>query len=153
KYAVKALVRVPETERKGFVRSDVTVAKQGEMVVFSPIFVEEQPRWLMVKGTSHDPQAAYPFELNGQQFIPASGAHVREGGPKRFAVFVQNPPAEELTFDANQKVKFLGRTKAGGAAVFVMELDKLDPAMATLDVTVRRKGASEGQKMSVALGQ
>src|SRR5258706_11062286 len=64
KYAIKALVRVPETEHKGFVRSDVTVAKQGEMVIFPPIFVEEQPRWLMVKGTSHDPNAAYPFELN-----------------------------------------------------------------------------------------
>lgn len=153
KYAVKALVRVPETERKGFVRSDVTVGKPGEMVVFSPIFVEEQPRWLMVKGTSHDPQAAYPFDLNGEQFIPATGAHVRDGGPKRFAVFVQNPPAEELTFDANQKVKFLGRTKAAGVAAFVMELDKLDPAMATLDVTVRKKGATDGQKMSVALGQ
>jgi len=153
KYAVKALVRVPETERKGFARSDVTVAKPGELVVYSPIFVEEQPRWLMVKGASHDPSAAYPFELNGQQFIPASGAHARDGSMKRFAVLVQNPPADDLTFDANQQVKFLGRTKSGSATAFVMELGKLDPSAASLDVTVHRKGAGDLQKISVALGQ
>lgn len=153
KYAVKALVRVPETERKGFARSDVTVARPGELVVYSPIFVEEQPRWLMVKGASHDPGAAYPFELNGQQFIPATGAHVRDGSTKRFAVLVQNPPADDLTFDANQQVKFLGRTKSGSATAFVMELSKLDPSAVSLDVTVHRKGAGDLPKISVALGQ
>ncbi len=141
RYAVKALVRVPETERKGFVRSDVTVAKKGEMVVLSPIFVEEQPKWLMVKGASHDPNSPYPFELNGEQFIPTTGAHV-----------VQNPPADELTFDSNQKVKFLGAVKTAGSTAFVMELGKVDPAIATLDVTVRLKGAANGQKTSVVLG-
>jgi VWFA-related protein len=152
RYAVKALVRVPSTERKGFVRSDVTVAKKGEMVVLPPIFVEEQPKWLMVKGASHDPNAPYPFELNGEQFIPATGAHARDGGTKRFAVFIQNPPADELTFDANQKVKFIGAAKTPGSTAFVMELGKIDPAIATLDVTVRLKGASGGQKTSVVLG-
>ena len=151
-YAVKALVRVPSTERKGFVRSDVTVAKKGQMVVLSPIFVEEQPKWLMVKGTSHDPDAPYPFQLNGEQFIPTTGAHARDGGPTRFAVFVQNPPAEELTFDANQKVKFLGAAKTAGSTAFVMELGKIDPTIATLDVTVRLKGAAAGQKTSIVLG-
>jgi hypothetical protein len=149
---VKALVRVPETERKGFVRSDVTVAKKGEMVVLPPIFVEEQAKWLMVKGASHDPNAPYPFELNGEQFIPTTGAHARDGSPRRFAVFVQNPPADELTFDSNQKVKFLGAVKTAGSTAFVMELGKVDPAIATLDVTVRLKGAAAGQKTSVVLG-
>jgi hypothetical protein len=137
------------------VRSDITVARKGEMVVLSPIFVEEQPKWLMVKGTSHEPDAPYPFELNGEQFIPTTGARAGgdEGGVKRFAVFVQNPPAEELTFDANQKVKFLGAAKGGGATAFVMELGRVDPSVATLDVTVKKKGAADGQKTSVMLGR
>jgi VWFA-related protein len=152
KYAVKALVRVPETDRKGFVRSDVVVARKDEMVVLPPIFVDDQQNWLMVKGTSHDPSAAYPFQLNGEQFIPATGARARNSGSRRFAVFVQNPPADELTFDANVKVKFLGQAKATGTTAFVMELDKVDPAVASLDVTVRRKGSAEAQKTSVLLG-
>jgi VWFA-related protein len=152
-YAVKALVRVVETDRKGYVRSELVVPKSGEMAVLPPIFVDEDPKWLMVKGTTHAPDAAYPFDLNGEQFVPATAAHVHEGGKRRFAVFVQNPPAEELTFDANQKIKFLGAAKGNGGTAFVMELDKIDPKLATLDVTVHRKGVAGGQKTSVAIGQ
>ena len=78
---------------------------------------------------------------------------MRESGKRRFAVFVQNPPAEELTFDANQKIKFLGAAKGNGGTAFVMELEQIDPKLATLDVTVHRKGTAGVQKTSVPIGQ
>ena len=56
------LVRVAETERKGFARNDITVPPSSDVAVLPPFFFEEPGRWLMVKGGSHDAtNAGYPF--------------------------------------------------------------------------------------------
>jgi VWFA-related protein len=149
-YAVKSLVRIPETDRKGFVRTELTVPKQGQTAVLPPIFVDEAPKWLMVKGTSHAGEAPYPFDLSGEQFVPSALARVKSGESKRFAVFVLNAAPNEVTFDTTPKVKFLGAAKSGGASTaLVMELDKPDPALATLAVTVKAKGATESQQIAI----
>jgi VWFA-related protein len=149
-YAVKSLVRIPETDRKGFVRAELTVPKQGQTAVLPPIFVDEAPKWLMVKGTSHASDAPYPFDLSGEQFVPSATAHVKSGESKRFAVFVLNAAPNEVTFDTTPKVKFLGAAKSGGASTaLVMEMEKPDPALATLAVTVRAKGATESQQVAI----
>jgi VWFA-related protein len=148
-YAVKALVRIPETERKGFARADIIVPKQGDTVVLPPIFVEEAPKWVMVKNTTHASDAPYPFLLGGQRFIPAVSPHVKSGESTKFAVFVLNAQPNEVTFDSNPKVKFLGASSAAATTALVLEMGKIDPSLATLDITVKAKGTS--QKSSVAI--
>jgi hypothetical protein len=148
RYAVKSLVRIPETDRKGFVRSDIVVAKAGEVAVQPVIFVDERPNAVMVRGMSHI-TADDPFDLSGEHFIPAASARVKSGATTKFAVFVQNAQASEVTFDTTPKVKFLGAARSGASTALVMEIDKVDPAAATLAVTVRAKGATETQKIAL----
>jgi len=147
KYAVKSLVRIAETDRKGFVRSDITVANANDVAVLPPIFVDEHPSAVLVRGVSHATAAADPFELGGQRFVPAAAPHVKSGATPRFAVFVLNAQANEVTFDPNPKVKFLGATKNGGSTALVMQID--DPSQATLDLTVHAKGATETSKIAL----
>ena len=148
-YAVKALVHVPETDRKGYARADIVVPKEGDTAVSQPIFVEEAPKWVMVKNTTHANDAPYPFMLAGQMFIPAVSPHVKSGESKKFAVFVLNAKPNEVTVDSNPNVKFLGATSAATTTALVMEMAKIDPALATLDITVKAKGTS--QKSSTAI--
>ncbi|HEX9501290.1 MAG TPA: VWA domain-containing protein, partial [Thermoanaerobaculia bacterium] len=83
KYAVKSLVRVPQTESRGYARVDVVVPPPSDVAVSPPFFFEEPGKWLMVKGGSHDAtNAAYPFQINGE--------------PRQFAVFVYNAAADEV---------------------------------------------------------
>ena len=69
---------------------------------------------------------------------------MKSGATPRFAVFVHNAQASEVTFDSTPKVKFLGATKSGGSTALVMQID--DPSQPTLDLTVRAKGATETSK-------
>jgi VWFA-related protein len=144
RYAVKSLVRVPETDRKGFVRSDIVVAKAGETAVLPAIFVDEHPNAVLVRGTSHV-TVADPFDLSGQRFIPTVAP--KKSGAARFAVFVTNTQASEVTFDTTPKVKFLGAATSGASTALVMQID--EPMPRTLDVTVRAKGATETQKIAL----
>lgn len=146
KYAVRSLVRIPETDRKGFVRSDITVGNATDVAVLPPIFVDEHPSAVLVRGVSHA-TAADPFELGGQRFIPAAGPHVKSGATPRFAVFVHNAEASEVTFDPNPKVKFLGAAKSGGSTALVMQID--DASQPTLNLTVHAKGATETSKIAL----
>jgi VWFA-related protein len=141
KYAVKSLVRMPETERKGFVRSDIVVARAEDVAVLPAIFVDEHPSAVLVRGVSHATAAADPFDLAGERFIPAAAPRAK------FAVFVHNAQANEVTFDPQPKVKFLGAAKSGGSTALVMQVD--DTSQPSLDLTVHAKGATETQKIAV----
>ncbi len=113
RYAVKTLVRAGENERRGFARTDVVVPRRGEPALAS-FFIDERPAdWIMVKGTSHDPAAAYPFTIGGETFVPAATAR------RKLAVIVYNARPEELTTTA----KVLRKVAAGGKTQFVLELD------------------------------
>ncbi|HYU23775.1 MAG TPA: VWA domain-containing protein, partial [Thermoanaerobaculia bacterium] len=140
KYAVKSLVRMPETDRKGFVRSDIVVAKAGDVAVLPAIFVDEHPSAVLVRGLSHA-TAADPFDLSGERFIPAAAPRAK------FAVFVHNAQANEVTFDSQPKLKFLGAAKSGGSTALVMQVD--DTSQPSLDLTVHAKGATETQKIAL----
>ena len=49
RYAIKSLVRVPESEKKGYARVDVFVPPPTEVAVSPPFFFEEPGRWLMTR--------------------------------------------------------------------------------------------------------
>jgi len=149
-YAVKSLVRAGESDKKvdnekrGYARTNVIVPKAGAVAVLPPIPIDEQPKWLLVKAADRGGMGAYPFELNGQNFIPSATAS------NKVALIVYGASANELTWETTPKTKLLGTIPIPGGTKFVLQLD--DPAqVSTLQVTVHKKGVPEAQTSSVAV--
>ncbi len=162
KYALKTLVRVSGTERKGFSRIDVDVPASYDVALFPPMFLDEPSDWVVVRGASHDDAAPYPFHINGEPFMPSASAQVSNGHPRRVALFVFNVAADELSWEADVTD---ARGAHAGAPSSVKRLQGLDvmklifdyaPAgleagPASFDVTVHKKGSSDARKSSVPL--
>jgi hypothetical protein len=149
-YAIKSLVRAGEPndkkndEKRGYARTNVIVPKPGEIAVLPPIPIDEGPKWLLVRGTERAIAASYPFELNGQNFIPSATAS------NKVALVVYGAAANELTWETTPKTKLLGTIPITGGTKLVLQLD--DPAQVpTLQVTVHKKGAAGAQTSSVAV--
>src|SRR5947209_295401 len=161
KYALKTLVRIAGTERKGFARTDVEVPSTNDVAVLPPMFVDDPAKWVVVRGTSHD-DAPYPFHINGEPFMPSASAGVSNGHARRVALFVFNVEPDELAWDASAIDK-LGPHP--GASVVLQRLQGQDvmkllldysPAdllagPASFDVTVHKKGSNDARKASVPL--
>ncbi len=151
-YAIKSLVRAGESDKKnsgdaekrGFGRVNVIVPKPGDVSVLPPIPIDEEPKWILVKGADRGAKAGYPFELNGQNFIPSATAS------GKVALIVYGATANELTWETTPKTKLLGTIPMTGGTKLVLQLD--DPAQVpSLQVTVHKKGVAEAQTTSVAV--
>ena len=152
KYVIKTLVRIAESDKKGYVRTDLVVPRPSETTVSQPFFFEEPGKWLMVKGGTHDKSnSGYPFEVNGEAFIPSAVVRVRNGEARKFAVFVQNATPDEITLDTNPKAKLVSQLKSANGSKFVFQLDGPIGNVATLDVTAKKKGSTIQQTSSVGL--
>jgi VWFA-related protein len=148
-YAIKSLVRAGEADKKGendkrgYARTNVVVPKAGAVAVLPPIPIDEQPKWLLVKAADRG-IGAYPFELNGQNFIPSATAS------NKVALIVYGASANDLTWETTPKTKLLGTIPIPGGTKLVLQLD--DPApVSALQVTVHTKGAPDAQTSSVAV--
>ena len=151
-YAIKSLVlagepdakRTNDADRRGYARTDVVVPQAGDVALLPPIPIDEQSKWVLVKGTDRGATGEYPFELSGQIFIPSATAS------NKVAVVVYGAAANELTWETTPKTKLLGTIPAMGATKFILQLD--DPApSSSLQVTMHMKGVAEPQTTSVAL--
>lgn len=151
-YAIKSLVRAGESDKKnfgdsekrGFGRVNVIVPKAGDVSVLPPIPIDDEPKWILVKGADRGAKAGYPFELNGQNFIPSATAS------GKVALVVYGAAANELTWETTPKTKLLGTIPMTGGTKLVLQLD--DPAqVSSLQVTVHKKGVAEAQTTSVAV--
>jgi VWFA-related protein len=151
-YAIKSLVRTGEpdkkspgdVEKRGFGRVNVIVPRPGDVSVLPPIPIDEEPKWILVKAADRGAKAGYPFELNGQNFIPSATAS------GKVALVVYGATANELTWETTPKTKLLGTIPMTGGTKLVLQLD--DPAqVSSLQVTVHKKGVAEGQTTSVAV--
>jgi VWFA-related protein len=149
-YAIKSLIRAGESEKKnenekrGYARTNVIVPKAGAVAVLPPIPIDEQPKWLLVKPADRGGATAYPFELNGQNFIPSATAS------NKVALIVYGAAPNELTWETTPKTKLLGTIPIAGGTKLILQLD--DPAqVSTLQVTVHKKGVPEAQTSSVAV--
>ena len=152
KYAVKSLVRVVESDKKGYARSDVVVAPASDVAMSPPLFIEPAGRWLMVKGGSHDAtHAPYPFQIDGESFIPSAAVRARDGEPRRFAVFVYNASPDEMTWDITPPANLVSRKMNGetGVLKLVFDVPKLEGA-SQIDFTLRKKGSSDERKTMIA---
>jgi VWFA-related protein len=163
KYAIKSLVRVPESERKGFARTDVTVPGVDDIAVLPPLFSDSPGQWLMVKGAIHGGDGgAYPFQINGEPFMPSAVVHVRNGEPRQFAVFVYNATADEMTWEATltdpagtraTAPKLVRELQGDFVTKLLFQYDAagVGPGNATLDIVIRKKGSSDARRASVPL--
>jgi VWFA-related protein len=148
-YAVKTLVRIAETNTRGFVRSDLHVPRAGDMAISQPFFYEDGAKWVMVKGPSHDKtNAGYPFEVNGDAFIPSAAVRLT-GQPRKFALFVYNATPDEMTWDLAPQAKLLSQLGSATGSKLVFQLD--GATAAPLNVTVRKKGSADERKTSIPL--
>lgn len=164
KYDVKSLVRVLETERKGFAHSAIVVPAADDVAVLPPLFVEPPGKWVMVKGGSHDPtHAPYPFQINGEPFIPCAGVQVENGKPRQFAVFVYNAAPDEMAWQASVSdarggehattPQLLKELKGPDVTKLMFQYDPADLGSgdARLDFTVHKKGSADVRTASVAM--
>jgi VWFA-related protein len=153
KYAVKSLVRVVESDRKGYARSDVVVTPRSDVAMSPPLFFETAGQWLMIKGGSHDAtNAKYPFEVNGESFIPSAAVRARDGEPRKFALFVYNASPDEMSWEITPAATLVSRIMNGESGVLklVFEMPKLDGAT-EVDVTLHKKGSADARKSAIAM--
>jgi len=164
KYAIRSLVRVRETDRKGFTHVDINVPAGSDVSVLPPFFVEEAGKWLMVKGASHDTtNAGYPFHINGDPFIPSASVRMSSGERRQFALFVYNATPEELAWDASVQPSggdphrvtpnLLQETHGEDVTKMMFQYapEDRDDGSARLDVTVHKKGSGDERKVSVPM--
>ena len=149
KYAVKALVRSVETNRRGFARTDIVIPKPGDVAGFSAVPFDDEMKWVPFKGESHAANAPYPFVLNGQQVFPTTTAH------DKVALFVYGARTQDLTWQTNLKTTFLGRADGAGdgAAALVLQLDPAAAKSGALDITVKKKGTNDASIVTVPVAE
>lgn len=150
-YAIKSLVTLGETGKRGFARNDVVVPNGNDFAVSQPLFFEEPGHWLMLKGGSHDrTNAAYPFAVAGKPFIPSAGVRIRSGEPRTFAIFVQNAAPDDLSVVTTPRATMAAKGTGSNGSLFVFRLDSVEAKDAAMNVTVQKRGG-ESQTTSVPI--
>ena len=160
KYAIKALVRVPQTGRKGFARTDIEVLPPGEIAILPPLSLGWSDA-VLVRGVAHAADLAFPFHLNGEPFMPGALVAVRKGVPSRFALFVYNAPADDIRLDAivtgidGQMHSFtppvVARLQGDNVAKIVFDYAATDDNAARLDIVVHISHAAAERRVSIPL--
>ncbi len=122
KHAIKALVRVEESGRIGFRRSDIDVPTFAAASVMPPVLFSEAGDWAMLVAPSRGDDYAYPFAAGEAKYVPKSNPEIAANKDYKVALFLYRVPLENLavtptlvTADgASQpaKVTLLGRTAA-----------------------------------------
>jgi VWFA-related protein len=151
-YAIKTLVHVRESGRNGFKRNDVLVPASSDLAVSQPFFFEDAGQWLTIKGGSHDTtNAAYPFQMNGEPFIPSASARLRTGGPRKFVLFVRNAAPDDLLFGSFPKTTVVSVLKSSEGTKVVLELPPDSEKASALNVTVRKRGDADQRTATIPL--
>jgi VWFA-related protein len=139
KYAVKTLVQLPATGERGFARSDVVVPKSGETVLLPPFVLDDPQAWVLVRGAEHE-RGAYPFQINGEPFVPSAAGHSPDGGVRKVAVFVCNARPTDLIWETTPPATLLAQVEGSAATKLIWQLD--DKSVGRFGVTVRKNGAA-----------
>lgn len=151
-YAIKNLVRIAETDAKGFQRVNVVVPSADDVSVLQPLFFEEPRGWVMVKGGSNDAtNAPYPFMLDGEAFIPAARAHLRSGEPRLFTVWVYNAQPDEVTLEVAPAAKLVSSKPDADVTKYVFALEHVPAGAHELGVTMRKKGSNDERRVTVPI--
>ena len=95
-YAIKALVRVDETGRTGFQRTDLEIPVYTERAVLAPLAMGDAKNWVTLLSPSRGQDAATIFSVGPDPFVPSSPAKIAAGAPLRFALMVYRTPIADL---------------------------------------------------------
>ncbi len=160
RYAIKALVTMPGTERRGFARTELVVPAQNDMAVMPLLFFDKPGQWAMLKGVQRG-SAPYPFQLNGEPFVPSASPTFHAAEEREFALFLYNAVAEDLMMQATvtdasgkthpadpslaRQIQGEGVTKL----VFQYQPAGLPAGPATLEMTLHKKGSTETSRASI----
>ena len=160
RYALKSLVSLPESERRGFVRTDLVVPAGGDMAVLAPLFRDKAGQWALVKGVQHGAEA-YPFLLDGEPFLPSAAPHLRKNEQGEFALFLYNANPEELMMQATvtdaagvtrpAQPSLVRQIKGEGVTKLVFHVDPSGIAAgpARFDLLLHKKGSPDVRKASL----
>lgn len=151
RYVLKTLIRVLETDRRGFSRTELNVPRSGDVAVTRPLFFAEAGDWIMIKAASDDPAAPYPFVLGTEPFIPSASATLRRGEPRLFTVFVYNAALEELTWETAPAATLVSEESRTGLTKLVFALERVGPGVKELTVTVRRKDSTDARTVTTPI--
>jgi VWFA-related protein len=95
-YAIKALVRVDETGRTGFMRSDLDVPAFVERSVLPPLPMGEPGNWITLLSPTRGEDASAILSVGPQPFVPSSPVQIDAGSPLRFALMVYRMSIADL---------------------------------------------------------
>src|SRR4029079_4979501 len=125
RYAITNLARGTDG-RNGFVRTELTVPKEGDVAVLTPIPIDEAPKAVLVKAAARDAGETYPFLVGAQKFVPCTTTS------GKVALYVLGAKPDEIAVEG---ATVLGKKSSGGATTVVLQVDK------PTEVTVKRNGA------------
>lgn len=145
-YAVKTLVRVLESDAKGYQRVNVDVAREGDVSIAPFFMAADESEWVMVKADERE-RTPYPFVLDGQAFIPAVKATLRKGEPRLFTVFVYNAEEDEIEWDIVPRATFVSQN----AGKYVFALESPPAETHELAITLRKKGSTDSRTVTVPI--
>jgi VWFA-related protein len=161
-YAIRALVALPDPQKRGFVRTDLIVPEPGAASVSAPLFFDKPGQWTLLKGVQRD-AADYPFLLDGEPFAPSANPLVQPAGKTEFALFLYNATAEEMMIRATvtdsagakrpAEPTLKRQIQGDGVTKLIFELNAagISPGPATLDLSLHKKGSSDILQASVPL--
>jgi len=151
-YAVKSLVTVEETMRRGFARSDVRVPEANEALLLPPLLFENEGRWVMVKARPRSSgEARYPFHVANESFVPAVVPHLNSGESYQVALFGRNVDYGNAPIRAGLRTE-TGQTSKADLAV-VGSTNDSDEAIDKLVLRFDTKGLDPGRYyLDFALG-
>jgi VWFA-related protein len=95
-YAIKALVRIDETGRTGFLRTELEVPAYGERAVLQPLAMGDATKWVTLLSPSRGEDAAALLSVGSEPFVPSSPAVIAPGVPLRFALMVYRTQIADL---------------------------------------------------------
>jgi VWFA-related protein len=147
-YSIKTLVRVADSDKKGFVRTDVVVPDRAALAMSPPLFVDNRKDWVMIRAASSD--AVYPFHSGEGDFVPSADVRIAGGEKRRFVVFVQNAAPDDLTVVTEPEATPVSRMKTANGAALVFELAHLAP---TLNVTATKRSSAERLTVTTSIAQ
>lgn len=163
RYAIKTLVVLPGSQKHGYSRTDLLVPTATEMAVLPPLFFDKPGQWAMLKGVQRDAASAYPFQLNGEPFVPSAAPLFHAEEAREFALFLYNVSAEEMMMQATV-TDSAGKTRPADPAlarqlqgegvtklVFQYTPAGLPAGPATLDLTLHKKGSTDIHRASIPL--
>jgi VWFA-related protein len=125
-YAIKSLLRIANSGRRGYARANIRVPHKGELGLVSFVIDEKPSQWTIVKGEAHGENAGdYPFQIDGEPIVPSVLPRIKAGDSRKVAVFVQNAEPEELMIDGGPSASQIRSVKGNGSTKIIMQADSI----------------------------